>query len=95
MGVAGAAACWAEGWDGAAGTAGVLATGWAGVAGGAEDSAAGAAGAAGFDLGCRARQRKCPQDGPRENYLVHHADDEALLLNVVGADRVIIFQDLA
>jgi hypothetical protein len=30
-----------------------------------------------------------------KQYLVHHADDEALLLNLVGLDGVLIFENLA
>jgi hypothetical protein len=28
-------------------------------------------------------------------YLVHHADDKALLFDVVGADSLVIFEDFA
>lgn len=33
--------------------------------------------------------------GERRSYLVHHADDESFLLDLVGLDRVLILQDFA
>lgn len=83
------------------GAAGVAAVeGWAGVAGGAA--------AAGFSLGCRVLSALSVPSMlwslPRgavlvlelgRTHLVHHAHDVALLLNVVGADRLVILEDFA
>lgn len=94
VGVAGGAAlCVEADWLGAAGTAGVLATGWAGVAGGA------AAAGAGFSLGCAkvvlAARTVRQSNGGAVSYLVHHAHNETLLLNVVGADSLVILENFA
>jgi hypothetical protein len=81
-----------EAW-GAAGGAGVAAGGWAGVAG----TALGAA-AAGLGLGCRTRVSRAAGRArivDVASHLVHHADNETLLLNLVGLDSLLILQDLA
>ena len=74
----------------------MLTTVWAGVAGGAaEDSAEGAAGT-GFSLGW---EDECQSwfciSNIEATCLVHHANDEALLFDVVGCHGFVIFQDLA
>ena len=91
---------------GAAAGAAVVAGGAAGGAGVDEDAAgAGVAGAAdeeepaalGSALGYAFVSREASR-GPDlvagSSYLVHDADDEALLLNLVGLDGVLVLQDL-
>lgn len=101
MGVAGAAA-WDEGWAvGAGGAAGVEAAGWAGVAGTFEVEAAGL-GSLGYGKGglasCVGRGSETRYAGACRSimpYLVYHAHNKALLLNLVGLDRLLILEDLA
>lgn len=74
---------------GAAGAAGVEVDAWAGVAGGA------AAGAGFSALGCWRNQSRCSNNSEFLAHLVHHADNIALLFDVVGTDCLVILQDLA
>lgn len=64
-----------------------------------EDDAAAAAGL-GSALGCklsvaRTLSKWVANVAMGEDYLIHHADDESFLLNLVGLDGVLILQDFA
>lgn len=77
----------------------MLATGCAGVAGGGAAAAAAAGAAAGLGYLLQKKIRQGISAGPRDSdiktHLVYHADYKALLLDVVGLNSIVIFQDFA
>lgn len=109
VGVAGGAAEVALECEGAAGAAGVAAGARAGVSGTALEEAAGAAATLGWlggqstyvknstiaEVAINAGLEICEMHTAGDSYLVHHAYNEALLLDLVRLDGVLIFQDLA